>query len=45
MSYFFLLLYLDLKSAKEKAEAGARSKQNFLANMSHGKYIKKKYNI
>ncbi|CAO3625307.1 unnamed protein product [Cunninghamella blakesleeana] len=29
------ILLKDLKAAKEKAEAGARSKQNFLANMSH----------
>ena len=30
-------LLKDLKDAKEVAEAAAASKQNFLANMSHGK--------
>lgn len=32
-----LLICLDLSAAKETAETAAASKQNFLANMSHGK--------
>lgn len=31
--------YADLKEAKEVAEAAAASKQNFLANMSHGNFF------
>ena len=32
-------IHIDLKEAKEVAEAAAASKQNFLANMSHGEYL------